>query len=62
MRRVPGYASSLRLTNVYDNMWRTLEILTLDPFPSVNQQAGVIVNFLTKKVQINTIKYNVIYM
>ena len=50
MRRVPGYASSLRLTNVYDNMWRTLEILTLDPFPSVNQQAGVIVNFLTKKV------------
>ena len=50
MKRVASSGSTLGLTNVFNMMWRTLLQLTLDPFPSVNQQAGIIVNTLKNKV------------
>ena len=50
IRRVPSTGSTLALTNVYNNMWRTLLQMTADPFPSVIQQAGIIVNSLKQKV------------
>ena len=52
MKRVASSGSTLGLTNVFNMMWRTLLQLTLDPFPSVNQQAGIIVNTLKNKVNL----------
>ena len=50
MKRVSSTSSTLGLVNVYHTMWRTVLQLALDPFPLVNQQAGVIVNNLKSKV------------
>lgn len=53
IRRIPstGIGTS-GIVNVYSTMWRSLLELTLDPFPTVNQHAGIIVNSLKSKVSI----------
>ncbi|XP_067942309.1 regulatory-associated protein of mTOR-like [Watersipora subatra] len=58
IRRVPSTGSTLALTNVYNNMWRTLLQMTADPFPSVFQQAGIIVNSLKQKASSGTASRN----
>lgn len=50
LKRVNTGSSILVLTNVFNLMWKTLIQLTVDPFPGVNQQAGIIVNNLKSKV------------
>jgi len=50
IKRVASSNASLGIVNVYNTMWRTLLQLAVDPFHSVNQLAGIIINLLKNKV------------
>lgn len=49
IKRVASSNASLGIVNVYNTMWRTLLQLAVDPFHSVNQLAGIIINLLKNK-------------